>query len=482
MIYDCFTFFNELDLLELRLATLGGVVDKFVIVESTRTHTNRPKPLYFAENAGRFAKHAEKIIHLVVDDFPDSPDAWILERFQRDCVARGLIGADPADTVLISDLDEIPDPDRVAALGRLDSIAVFEQYNCYYFLNCTNGYWHGTRALPARMLAASSPSRVRLSSGAVIPAGGWHFSFLGGADAILNKLRAFAHQEYNTAHYADADRVDAAIATGADLFSRSSTRAKRLEPNRLPRPVQIDREKYRAHLAADIVGKPLFSDGRHRTCDPSALAEAFQHTRAISGRVIALGCGDGRITHGLARESCPDIVRAIGTWNAKAYRAFLRNMFVLTRGNFQAHRIRSDEYILSDSSPVKFCFFDTDGDHESFKSDLARILPLLVPGAILCGGDFRNGRRAVEELLPGHRADGDFWWWRRGAPTPPPGGPAVRFWRRFGPKQWKRRLGDALKSGDSEILVAVRNWWWRRRARGRMRARGLEEAARGVLS
>jgi len=69
MIYDCFTFFNELDLLEIRLNVLKDVVDRFVLVEATQTFTGRPKPLYYKENAARFAAFADRIIHVVVDDF-----------------------------------------------------------------------------------------------------------------------------------------------------------------------------------------------------------------------------------------------------------------------------------------------------------------------------------------------------------------------------------------------------------------------------
>jgi hypothetical protein len=74
MIYDCFTFFNELELLEMRLHELADVVDRFVLVEATRTHTNQPKPLFYHENRARFADFADKIIYVIVDD--RAPIAW----------------------------------------------------------------------------------------------------------------------------------------------------------------------------------------------------------------------------------------------------------------------------------------------------------------------------------------------------------------------------------------------------------------------
>ena len=63
--------YNELDLLEMRLEILSGVVDKFVVVEANRTHTLRPKPLHFAQNASRFARFKDKIVHIALDGFPE---------------------------------------------------------------------------------------------------------------------------------------------------------------------------------------------------------------------------------------------------------------------------------------------------------------------------------------------------------------------------------------------------------------------------
>ena len=69
-VFDCFMFFNELDLLEIRLIELSELVDRFVLVEATRTHTGFQKPLYFADNKSRFASFLDRIIHVIVDDLP----------------------------------------------------------------------------------------------------------------------------------------------------------------------------------------------------------------------------------------------------------------------------------------------------------------------------------------------------------------------------------------------------------------------------
>src|SRR4029077_1834400 len=87
MIVDCFTFFNELELLEIRLKELGEVVDKFVLVESTLTFQGKPKPLFFRDNASRFAPFQSKIDHVIVD-MPETDDPWVREGFQRNSFKR----------------------------------------------------------------------------------------------------------------------------------------------------------------------------------------------------------------------------------------------------------------------------------------------------------------------------------------------------------------------------------------------------------
>ena len=122
MVVDVFPFFREFDLLELRLAVLDSIVDRFVIVEGTRTFSGQPKPLWFVEHRDRYAKWLPKIRHVVVDDWPDSRDPWLYENHQRNAGARGL-GDLPDDTQLIvSDLDEIPNPDALARAFGLPGV------------------------------------------------------------------------------------------------------------------------------------------------------------------------------------------------------------------------------------------------------------------------------------------------------------------------------------------------------------------------
>lgn len=220
MVYDCFSFFNELDLLEIRLRTLSDVVDRFVLAESRYTHTGKPKPLHYQANAARFAAFADRIIHVIAPDpddlrfdANDQRPSWTRENAQRNATIdaiRPILKDD--DLLIVSDLDEIPDPEAVRAAGKLACPVRFRQKMYYYFANyrnCTSPYWYGSVALtyrafkdprtyanletgiafPSARAAAPSASKVRaLRKIKVLRNGGWHFSYLGGVSKIREKL------------------------------------------------------------------------------------------------------------------------------------------------------------------------------------------------------------------------------------------------------------------------------------------------------
>lgn len=248
MIYDCVSFFNELDLLEIRLNVLKDVVDKFVIVEATQTHTGNPKPLYFADNKGRFAAFANRIVHVVVDEFPVAPvgytdrqASWMRENFQRNAMMRGLTEAKPDDLILISDLDEIPRPESVREALRYRSgvTALGLEVFCYY-LNVKN-YTHYeitcTRALrystlvdvrtydkmppnpnwdPVVNVGATTTNARYMKPTRVLKRAGWHFSYLGGAAAIVRKIGSIA-VEYANEHTSDEKWIADVIERGEDI-------------------------------------------------------------------------------------------------------------------------------------------------------------------------------------------------------------------------------------------------------------------------
>ena len=249
MIYDCFTFFNELDLLEIRLNELNAYVDKFVIVESNKTFTNKDKKFVFEENKERFKSFLEKIIHVKVTKHPlflpliNPFSAWKMEFHQRNQIMQGLKNCDRNDIILISDVDEIPDGKKIIYHSRnLKTPKVFRQHMSTYFLNnrviysegsrmtmdeAKNGIWHGTVIIPYHQV--SSPQKIRekgmkrkkRAKLEKIDNGGWHFTYQGGVDQIVKKIESFAHQEFNNTLYNDRNEILFKINNGIDIFNRN---------------------------------------------------------------------------------------------------------------------------------------------------------------------------------------------------------------------------------------------------------------------
>lgn len=278
MIYDCFPFFNELDVLELRLRELSGVVDRFVLVEADSTHMGAPKPLFFEENKAAFAPFLDRIIHIVVRDMPDA-NVWVRENFQRNAIMRGLEGVQPDDLVLISDADEIPRRSVVAALPGNGAVVSGLRMPLFYFkLNYMNvagaelmAVW--TVAVRGSHIAQLTPQGVRNARFTLMqnpPANtrvyehaGWHFSYVGDETHVRSKVRNFAHQEYNNDDFVEAINIDRIVASGADLYGR---------PGYAWKTVQVD-GYFPEHLLLNVERyRPFIVDGAlHRIQAPATL-------------------------------------------------------------------------------------------------------------------------------------------------------------------------------------------------------------------
>jgi hypothetical protein len=194
---DCFMFFNELDLLEIRLNSLAPYVDRFVLSECTITHSGQPKPLYFQENKERFKDF--NITHIIADGaekFIGFP--WAIENYQREVLLSGIRDEPPESLILISDLDEIPDLDSYEP----DTEGFFRHRLYYYYLNLYSGDndWRGTLVVQKYKISVINRFRDRREINAIALQNGrgWHFSTLGPKDNIITKIESFAHQEFNT--------------------------------------------------------------------------------------------------------------------------------------------------------------------------------------------------------------------------------------------------------------------------------------------
>jgi beta-1,4-mannosyl-glycoprotein beta-1,4-N-acetylglucosaminyltransferase len=247
-IYDGFLFFNELDLLEIRLNVLNDVVDHFIIVESSTTHQGTPKSFIFEENKDKFTKFLSKIIYIKVintpDDFVNLPviDSLTYENqifaniyedikrtklfsrateqhfgrdfFQKECIKLGLYNCNDDDIILSSDLDEIPNPEILSRLNEffeLDQFYTFNQMHYCYYLNMqhfshidnspgsseVNSNWKGSRMASYKKIKDYSLNELRAQNNNDIIDGGWHFSWMGGIDRVKTKLKSYCHKENN---------------------------------------------------------------------------------------------------------------------------------------------------------------------------------------------------------------------------------------------------------------------------------------------
>jgi hypothetical protein len=214
-IYDCFPFYNELDLLDLRLAELYDHVDHFVIVEATTTFQSNPKELYLKDNWDRYAQYHDKMIHVIVDDAPGDPDAWVNDIFQRNAIMRGIVNADDEDIIIVGDADEILRPETIDHMRanpkdimgfrtpyfnfKLNYMLVnnSESY-CVWIVACKKKYleapdaFRGTRFALTQLPMNYEDDTIRMYEHA-----GWHFTYLGDDEFIRNKIKSFAHTELN---------------------------------------------------------------------------------------------------------------------------------------------------------------------------------------------------------------------------------------------------------------------------------------------
>lgn len=239
MIYDCFAFFNELDILELRLNTLDAVVDKFVIVEGTQTFQKKPKPLHYLENKARFEKFNHKIIHIVVDKFPGFfykfrvPRPWDYDHYQKNQIKKALKNCDNNDFIIYSDVDEIPNPEQILAYRNEDRFVVFEQKHFYYYMNCVEVepenekqylWWYGPVMVKYKNFSTIRKLRNHRHDGynnpntVIAQNGGWHFAYLGGIEKIIYKIESYAHTEHNKEEFKDPEKIKEIITSGKGLY------------------------------------------------------------------------------------------------------------------------------------------------------------------------------------------------------------------------------------------------------------------------
>ncbi len=237
-IYDCFQYFNEDHIVDLRFNILNKFVDKFVIVESTVNHQGKPKKLSFDIN--NYRKFKNKINYIIVDDTPENikkpheGGESLVEQHQRNSIMKGLKNANENDLVILSDVDEIPDLNKLHEYDR-NKYAVFSQKMFMYKLNLLNleeNNWHGSKICLKKNF--KSPQWLRdlkfkkypfwridkTRNLQIIENGGWHFAYLQTPENISKKIKSFAHGEFNKNDITNEEGIRLKIKKGQDIFER----------------------------------------------------------------------------------------------------------------------------------------------------------------------------------------------------------------------------------------------------------------------
>ena len=263
-IYDCFQFFNEEHVLDLRLNILSEYVDFFVIVESTTDHQGNPKKLNFDEK--KFKKFSSKINYVVVDDTNDAikmshvGGESLVEQHQRNSIMKGLKKSKDEDLIILSDVDEIPDLKKIHQFNKRKKYAVFSQKMFNYkinLLNETENNWHGSKICLKKNL--KSPQWLRNlkfkqypfwridkpKNLQIIENGGWHFAYLQSPENISKKIKSFAHGEFNKESFVNQDNIEDKIKKGQDIFDRNISYRKIEIDSSFPKYISENKEKFK---------------------------------------------------------------------------------------------------------------------------------------------------------------------------------------------------------------------------------------------
>jgi len=272
-IFDCFTFFNEIDLLRLRIEWLRDVVDFFVIAEASRTFTGKKRTPEFRFEDYDIDRY--RIRYVLVDDLADAGgDAWSNERLQRNAILRGLFDLRGQDLIHVSDVDEIPAADVFERYrdwwisAALDQKLYYYQYN-NLVVNSDSGSavsWTGAKISTGRNLSRvwRTPDNLRRKilgnkntwnrlqfklTHRVISDAGWHWSYLMPPEQIAGKIQAFSHTEFSGSEFSSVEAVRRRVEGGLDPFDRGYKLKPVPVSGEFPRPLaEIIHRRFKGYV------------------------------------------------------------------------------------------------------------------------------------------------------------------------------------------------------------------------------------------
>ena len=258
-IFDAFLFNDEWDLLELRFRYLWNHVDHFVIVEGDRDFAGRPKPSSETRLRATFDQYWSKIQYVGINLLENPINRWENETIQRNGLGSCLDQMDRNDILLMSDADEIPHRQAISALrGGAHTPTALVIRNHYYYLNVRD-YGHGHDVYMPKVIACRAfelncirtpqnwqNNRLHLTT---LGPEGWHFSYLGGPEAIAKKLSQFSHSEFDTDYHRSVERLTGIIDRNEDLFGRPEHTFMRIPiDSTFPEPLQEDPERWAQYI------------------------------------------------------------------------------------------------------------------------------------------------------------------------------------------------------------------------------------------
>ena len=256
MIIDAFTFFNEKELVELRIKYLDSIVDYFVVVEADITHQGKKKnwnfPNILKNNLQKFANKIqyhqlkidlEKIKNeesWIIDDIKGD-DAWRIENFQRNYIKTACEKFSDQDILIISDVDEIPSIQKIEFIKSCNfkkiAPVALEQHLFHIDCNFLNlESWRGSIVTTIQICKAFSPHQFRRARNRIshFADSGWSFSSFGGPNKVKEKLESIAHKEFNNEKFKNIQHIINCQKTGSDLFHRK-VKKKKIEKNFFPK-------------------------------------------------------------------------------------------------------------------------------------------------------------------------------------------------------------------------------------------------------
>ena len=256
MLIDSFLFFNETELVELRIKYLEKIVDYFVVVEANITHQGKKKEWNFPKLLNSSLKEFSHKIQYhqlnidpgkikneeswIIDDIRGD-DAWRIENFQRNYIKTACKKFSKDDILIISDVDEIPSNQKLEFIKSSDftKIAPVALEQHLFHIDCNFlrlESWRGSIVTTIEKCRAFSPHQFRRARNRIshFSDSGWSFSSFGGPDKIKEKLESIAHTEFNNDKFKNTDHIMNCKKTGADLFHRK-VHSKKINKNFFPK-------------------------------------------------------------------------------------------------------------------------------------------------------------------------------------------------------------------------------------------------------